>query len=258
MTLRRTLFGAAALAALLAVGCGGNVEGTGGSGGSTGGSGGTGATAGSGGTGATAGSGGSGATAGSGGSGGSVAAGDCQSEADCGGSPCVEVTPGGYKVCLKAPPEATECMPDGPLEDECCNSAECANGGKCYGFTSLPYCGGAQPADYNVCVGDMCASDAQCDGGIPSVCAPAGAWGTGARTCVAAFCKTNADCTAKPGGVCAAIEGMCCSLPLGLACVYPGGCQKDADCASDGSQHCEIEQDTLTGVCVDGPEQCPA
>src|SRR5438552_2543479 len=73
--------------------------------------------------------------------------------------------------------------------------------------------------------------------GVTGICAPAGAYGP-VRTCVVAHCKTSADCDVKAGGVCAPIQNPCCKLPQGLACVYPGGCQKLADCKNN--QYCTI------------------
>lgn len=185
------------------------------------------------------------------GGGGAPPTGDCQSDADCGGSTCAAVTPGGYKICLGAPPEATGCVPGAPVPDECCTSADCAQG-KCYDNSMLPYCGGPFPAPYNTCVSDACQSDADC--GAQQICAPAGAWGRPNRACVAASCHTNADCGA--GGACVPIIATCCGTPQGLACVFPGGCSKDSDCASDGSTHCEIKDGK--GQCVPGFVGCPA
>lgn len=190
-----------------------------------------------------------------GGTGGSVPAGDCQSAADCAGAPCEEVTPGGFKVCLSNnPPEATMCNPDSVPPDECCNSSECAEG-KCYHSTNVPSCGVVHP-DENLCFPDQCQSDGECATADPSACVPAGAYGPMKR-CVTAYCKTNEDCTAKPGGYCAPIENPCCPTPLALACVYPGGCRKQADCSSDFSKSCEIDEATKEAVCVDGGVGCP-
>lgn len=255
MTLRNFLGLSVAVLAVAGVGCGGDVStSSGGSGGGTAGSGGTGAAGGA--TGGTGGVGGAGAAGGTGGTGGSLPTGDCDTSADCGGAACVEVTPGGYKVCLQFPGEATMCNPGGGVPDECCTSDDCADGGKCYLSTALPYCGGPAMAEYNRCVKNECASDGDC--GADGVCSPAGAWGSPARVCRTALCKTNADCGAKAGGYCAPIDAPCCSVPSGLACVYPGGCRHNSDCAMDGSKHCEIDPATKAGVCIDGPEACPA
>jgi hypothetical protein len=237
--------GMAVLAAVpaLALGCGGGVEGTGGTGGSGG----------------SPSAGGSGGSAGDGGGGG-VPFGECESDADCGGSVCAEITPDGWKTCLSSVPEATMCTPQPNVPDECCTSAECSDGGNCYPSESLPYCGGPAPAQYNQCVADACGDDGECmeTTGMPSICAPAGSFGFPARHCLTAFCRTIEDCQAKPGGYCAPVIWSCCGIPLGVACVYPGGCREDQDCASDGSQHCELDDAEGAGVCVDGPALCPA
>jgi hypothetical protein len=190
------------------------------------------------------------------GSGGGGPAGDCQSDADCGGSPCAPLTPGGYRVCLSFPTEVTECQAGGG--DLCCSSADCqANGGgTCYFAADLQFCGGAYP-DFNTCVLDGCQNDEACAMGQNlAICAPAGAFGNPARACLVAYCRVDADCTAKPGGACLLVGGdPCCSHPApdGLACVYPGSCVRDADCP-DGA--CDISAD---GESVCGPPSpgCP-
>lgn len=185
--------------------------------------------------------------------------GDCQSSADCSGNPCVEATPGGYKICQTAPPEATGCTNDaGPITDGCCTSADCQGGGLCFDQSKLPACGGPFPASYNACIGDACQGDADCadSEGIPRVCAPRGAWGNPVRACVNAYCKTDADCAAAEGGRCAPVLWACCATPLGLACVYPGGCTRDSDCGTDGTHACQVKDGK--GQCVAGPTGCPA
>lgn len=193
-------------------------------------------------------SGGAGSSAGGG------SPGDCQVPADCGGGQCAPLTPGGYNVCLQFPKEAPGCNPGGNPPDECCTSSDCAQG-KCYLSTEVPLCGGVQPY-YNECVTDQCQSDADCNLGVPALCVPAGAYGP-MRRCVVAYCKTNADCDAEPGGTCAPIENPCCPVPLAVACVYPGGCQKQADCGSDFTKRCDIDPATKRAVCLDGGVGCP-
>ena len=186
---------------------------------------------------------------GSSGSGGSPSTGDCASDADCGGKSCAPLTPGGYMVCLAPPPAATMCQPKGPAMDFCCTSADCS-GGKCYNTMNLP-CQSTASADYNTCVTDGCVSDAQCiAGGLPAICTPAGAFGMAERVCMLAYCHTNTDCNAKPGGSCVPIEGECCSLPDGLGCLYPGGCRRQSDCSSDS--YCDIDVKQKAGVCIKG------
>lgn len=199
-------------------------------------------------------------SSGGGGTGGTVPAGDCESDADCDGGKCGEVTPGGYAICLRLPPEATMChAPGGPIDDLCCDSSECTGGGKCYSSYDVPYCGGAAPAEYNACFGDACTNDGDCQGaGVTQICAPPGAFGQPARACVVAYCKTDADCTARAGGRCAPIAAPCCATPAGLACVYPGGCKDQDDCGNDGMKHCEIDETSHEGTCAPGPAACPA
>jgi hypothetical protein len=176
---------------------------------------------------------------------------------DCNGAECLELSPGGYRTCDSAPPETGACDPSHQVADDCCTSADCEEGG-CYLFTDLPYCGGPMPAEYNTCVADYCTSDAECTGAgtVPSVCAPRGAFGNPMRACVVAFCLSHGDCTAAPGGSCEAIDNSCCPGPMGIGCVYPGGCRMDTDCG-DGN-HCELDYETGTGTCREGPMPCPA
>jgi hypothetical protein len=141
--------------------------------------------------------------------------------------------------------------------DQCCTSADCKQG-KCYSTSSLPYCGGPAMAVYNVCAADACAQDQDCpkSGGAPELCAPAGAFGIPMRFCMQGYCHTNADCTASPGGVCEPIQSSCCSVPAGVACVYPGGCKKDQDCGANA--HCEVDPAQGAAVCKPGLVGCPA
>jgi hypothetical protein len=179
--------------------------------------------------------------------------GDCMTDADCGSGACAPVTPGGYRVCLEMPPEATSCSPPLNGTTQCCKSADCKQG-KCYSTKSVPRCAG--PAQiYNECAVDTCTSDAQCANELfPPICIPAGAFGYPTRTCFAAYCHTDADCTAQPCGVCAPITGPCCSFPAGLACVYPGGCTKNADCGPNKA--CMINPMTRSSECT-YPPPCP-
>jgi hypothetical protein len=173
------------------------------------------------------------------------------------GGTCAPVTPGGYKVCLNPPPEATKCNPMEPgVMDQCCTSADCKGGTKCYLDSWLSQCSGPVMVPENQCAADQCMSDAMCGGGQagPQLCAPAGAFGAPVRVCVTAFCHTDADCKAKPGGVCVPVSQPCCQTPGGIGCVYPGGCRKDSDCGSMDA--CQLDTKTGTGQCI--PMQgCP-
>ena len=230
--------------------CGGNV--ITGTGGSTGAGAGTTGTTGT----HTTGTGTTGTGAGTTGAGGGPSHGDCKTDADCGTGKCAPITPGGYLVCLNIPPPATSC--DSPMMpgDQCCSSADCKSGQECYSSGVLVECAGGPAMEiYNECVGDQCESDADCAGGnAPQICAPVGAFGQPVHVCFTAYCHTDADCTAQAGGACVTVSQPCCSAPQGLACVYPGGCSKDADCGQDNT--CEIESENGTGECNPGPTAC--
>jgi hypothetical protein len=233
----------ACVAAATAKGCGGSVQtvDTAGAGGASGGSGPV-STAGPGST---------------SGSGGASTNGDCSSDAECRAGKCVELTPGGWRVCSYVPPEASACtMPPPPQPEACCTSADCV-GGKCYANVLLGYCGGPAIPPQNYCIPDGCTSDDACihDNPDPWICIPAGVYGDPTTQCLTAFCKTNADCGAQPGGVCRPVMNPCCGTSLGLACVYPGGCWRQEDCGEDA--HCEIDAATGRSVCVPGNEPCP-
>ena len=243
---------------LTVLGCGGDVivDGSGGSGGdgpSAATSTGSDATStGSVGTSATTGVGASTST----GSGGSP--GDCATNDDCPGGQCVEIVPGGFRVCVTLPPEATQCDPS-HTQDQCCTSADCAaqGGGRCYDNQSIPFCGGAFPAPENVCFVDSCTADADCFGGTTgeTVCAPAGVSGFPGKSCVMTFCRADSDCTAQAGGICAPVQDACCGLVAGLACIYPDGCRSNADCATGG---CVLDTVKGIGRCEPNGVPCPA
>ncbi len=180
--------------------------------------------------------------------------GDCATAADCPGGSCGELTPGGYKVCLTIPPPASGCSTS---MDQCCTSADCPNGAPCYSTDVITICkGGPAMPIFNECVADSCASDTDCAGGTgPQICAPAGAFGYPLHACFPAACHTDADCTAAPCGACVTVSSSCCALPAGLACVYPGGCRKDADCGTGNS--CLIDPASGASHCVTGSQPCP-
>jgi hypothetical protein len=167
---------------------------------------------------------------------------------------CVPLTAGGYRVCISIPPEASTCSSGGG--DTCCTSADCAmtNGGGCYSGTDLQFCGGAFPG-FNQCVSNDCLKDADC--GAKAICVLAGSFGLPKRVCLPAFCKTDADCTAKPGGGCTLIgSNPCCQLPSpdGLGCVYPGSCVSDIDCAGGA---CHLDPNTGASACGPASPGCP-
>ena len=252
-------FTLAALTMLTCAGCGGSVtpEGTGG----TGGTGSTSATT-------TTGNGGSGTSsgsttsvsstttastsAGSGAGGASMGSGDCTTDAQCPGSKCVEIFPGGFRVCAAVLAPATTCS--APGFDECCGSTmPCAGGLPCYEGPLVPFCGGVQMLPYNQCAKDQCASDAECGAG--NVCLVSAVLGRKERSCFPAPCKLDDECNAAPGGQCAPVSDPCCGQATTLYCVYPGDCRSNADC---GSKFCEIDPVKKRAVCTVKPPACPA
>jgi hypothetical protein len=238
---------------------GSGAAGTGGTGGSGGGAAGTGGTGGSGGSAAAGGTGGIGGAgtggagaAGTGGSGRNT--GDCDESSQCGElGECVELAPGGFRVCVQPVEEATECHPDGTFGDECCDTSECEEG-VCLESPLVPLCGGMPPVPVNVCATDECTSTEQC-AAENSVCVPAGVWVRKVGTCVTGSCVFDSDCTEYGGGTCQPVQGPCCFAPSGLYCVYPGGCRTSADC-DDPSHTCVIREGQ--GVCTPDLIACPA
>jgi hypothetical protein len=188
-----------------------------------------------------------------GGGGGPKNSGDCQSPSDCGGDACVEVFPGGYRVCAIRVPEATTCsVPPG----SCCKSADCAADAKAPARCVLgpvePRCAGPVIVATNVCASDACASAADCPG-ENAICALGGTLGRKAARCMTGGCRLDRDCTAEAGGICAPVANPCCDEIAGLFCVYPGGCRSNRDCASD--EHCQT--DATHAFCAPGGALCP-
>jgi hypothetical protein len=176
--------------------------------------------------------------------------GDCTYDIDCPGGACLEVTPGGFRVCQTPPMKATTCGSD---LDQCCTDKPCPNNEPCYTGPLVPYCGGVPMEPHNQCATDQCAQDADC---APSqICVLAGTLGRLIRACVPAACKVDADCTALPGGLCAPVQSPCCGSVAGLYCVYPaaGGCRRDADCSPN--QYCDVDGNQAT--CHEGAPVCP-
>ncbi len=253
------------LTVLPCAGCGSSVGPTG-----TGGSGGAGATTttsgagtGTGGVGGSGGSSGSTASAGgaassttsasTSGSGGAPSdSGDCTTNAQCPGSKCVEIFPGGFRVCADVLVEATTCSQPG--FDQCCGSTmPCPGGQHCYESPLEPYCGGAQMLPHNQCAMDQCISDASCGAG--SVCLVAAVLGRKERACFPAPCKYDDQCDDVAGGQCAPVADPCCGQATTLYCIYPGDCRSNADC---GNGYCGIDPAKKRAVCTAAPPICPA
>lgn len=183
-------------------------------------------------------------------------AGRCATDADCGvDGRCVELAPGGYRVCSHPPPPPEECTDAGSLPDECCGTC---SGGTCTLVTS---CGGAFINPHNECVAPACTTNADC--GANGICLPSGVGSPYGRTCMTMNeCIRHADCVAAPGGVCALLGmtgprpkcgpwtcpgGASTELAYGLACIYGSDCAGDQDCPNG---HCETSGGHLT--CMPG------
>ncbi|HVY25220.1 MAG TPA: hypothetical protein VHB79_01660 [Polyangiaceae bacterium] len=167
----------------------------------------------------------------------------CSSDMDCSNDQvCRKYTPDGPSECVSAPAPATSCLtPDNP-RNECCSSADCASGA-CFSQVvgAGVACGLGGFDQLNQCSSDRCQTDGDCVEG--EICAAAGL-GSPVRHCIAAACRSDADCTAAPGGACVAFREGCCTTysprAQQLACVYASdGCQKAEDCPS--GQVCVVD-----------------
>ncbi|MEZ4223435.1 MAG: hypothetical protein R3B13_20985 [Polyangiaceae bacterium] len=222
---------AVVVAALLLVGCGGSAKSDGGASGS------------------------GGTDAGSGGASGQNS-GECSTDAECAPGVCVELSPGGYRVCKMPVVEATECT--NPGLDTCCSTADCASG-KCLASPLIQFCGGAEPQPSNSCAEDQCQSNAGCTREGRKVCVPAGALDYKVAGCMPVNCLLDGECTREPGGKCILLRDSCCGAARGLYCTYPSnGCRKDSDCPNG---YCAPEKngafDGSVAVCHSGPIACP-
>lgn len=177
----------------------------------------------------------------------STARGDCAVDADCPGGVCIELVPGGYRVCRVTPVPATGCEPGRP--DACCTTADCISG-TCFLGPIHRSCGGAVRLPTNECGVDECATDSDCTVGV---CAPAGTFAPVA-SCVSASCFVDADCVAEAGGHCVVSLDPCCSIPVGLVCSYDSdGCTTSADCVTG---YCQVTDGRAR--CTGGPGPfCP-
>jgi hypothetical protein len=177
--------------------------------------------------------------------------GDCLTNNDCmPNGKCVEVAPGGFRLCQFPVTEATMCMSP---QDECCTSATCTMGAKCFAAPIVPICAGVVMQPRNQCASDECTTNGDCTNG--GVCMPAGTFGNKVAACLAAKCTKDTDCTAKPGGKCGTVEDPCCHTTTGLYCIYAGNCRKDSDCAP--GNYCGPDASGQP-VCQQGGPICPA
>jgi hypothetical protein len=127
----------------------------------------------------------------------------------------------------------------------CCGSEECTEG-QC--FPPFDYCGGIV-GPQNRCLTHACWDDEGC--GLAEVCVLAGLLGYPVNTCMPAYCRTDSDCSAAPGGRCAPIEDRCCLGIYALFCVYPDHCQKNIDCPLSAPL-CYGDPATEATTCVSG------
>ena len=185
----------------------------------------------------------------------------CNDDNDCVGGKCVELTPGGFRVCTYLPPSPQPCTDAGPFPDECCGT--CATG-RCTLETS---CGGAYVNPHNVCEVDECTSNSDC--GSDGICLPTGVGSPYKRTCLHGNweCLTDSDCHGFGAGNCVmygvigsldqcapwACAGAPRVIPANpLRCMYESTCFDDSSCAPN--QHCESSPYS----CRDGVRQaCP-
>jgi hypothetical protein len=184
-------------------------------------------------------------------SGGSVVeknSGDCDTDADCSGAKCVEVTPGGFRVCAAPVPSAMGCK---STLDQCCSNENCLGDKKC--FAKFGYCE-AQGQYYNTCRSDACATDADCAfEDFSQICVPAGVLENGTSFCMDVLCKSDRECQAEPGGKCAPIFDGWIGVYIGLACVYPSdGCRSEKECLS--TQSCKLVGQRTK--CANGTFEC--
>jgi len=174
--------------------------------------------------------------------------GDCDTDADCAGAKCAEVTPSGFRVCAPPVLEAMGCK--SPL-DRCCSTDDCLGGTKC--FAKLAYCE-TQGQYYNVCQGDECQTDKDCEfDGSGKICVPAGVLKNGASFCMDFRCTTDSNCREEAGGKCAPIFDGRLGTYISLACIYPSdGCRSEADCLA--AQSCAIQG--ARARCLNGAFDC--
>jgi hypothetical protein len=196
--------------------------------------------------------------------------GRCERDEDCAlaGSAmrCVALVTG-YRACLDQTPPTSE-PSSNPTADQCDAERACPDDSACYAGLLYPssVCGLGGATPLNACRADECDNDADCASGY---CGPPGLdtdpyhSGGDIRRCVEARCRAHADCNARAGGLCALIDAYCgqptdpepipgsanAYQPPRLACVYPDGCVRDADCPATTT--CRLVDEA--SVCVARP-----
>jgi hypothetical protein len=146
----------------------------------------------------------------------------CDDDQACpGGERCYRLTNDAAVCDALGVEEATECSepPMRLMDDECgCDGAECADGLLCRTLQQTCSC---QGGPYNACVEPPC--DTVNDCGPDAICVPPSLLTS--RRCAVPECRSDADCSAGPGGQCAVFVMMpqqAGAPRLGpIRCLYP-------------------------------------
>lgn len=157
--------------------------------------------------------------------------GECRSDADCGGDPCLRIHAegGGFTTCFRRTPPVEECVGH-ESDPACCSSEDCSESGECFAGP-LFYCGGVAPIPTTLCHEPQCGSDTDCDARDGGLCLPAGAFGEPVARCVSTSCRVDADCTAAAGGQCSPFFDACARRFTTFSCTYDDSpCRTDSDC----------------------------
>ena len=160
-----------------------------------------------------------------------VSRGECSSEDDCGGVPCLRIheETGGYTTCFSSPAPLDECLGD-EEEESCCSAADCPAETECFAGP-LFYCGGPAPIRANSCHPAQCSDDSDCVDREGGLCLPAGAFGEPAARCVYAACRVDSDCSASDGGQCSPFRDACSRRFSTFSCTYDDSpCRANTDC----------------------------
>ena len=163
----------------------------------------------------------------SGGGTGSIKSNVCSQDSDCGGNGhCVPVVDDSLDVLVCQYPtdiwlhECTE------YSWGCCSDTDC-DSGVCAAM-EINYCGGAAPAEENVCVYEDCLRDTECS--IGSVCLDAGVLGSLTGRCVPAFCTQHSDCSGTDARCSLVYDGVTCPSVLLTCTNAQSECHWYGDC----------------------------